>query len=142
MKYNLKYDKPLMENAITWSKESYCVKRKVGAVISEDSRPISAGYNGTDPGTCNDCEDEHGKTMHDKVTHAEANAIKFAHSRGIDLTGCTLYVTTAPCKQCAEKIKAAGIIRVVYLDIFKNWDGVLHLIEMGIPTTRFIKIDS
>jgi dCMP deaminase len=53
-----KYDKTLMDTAKIWSNESYCDRKKVGAVIAQDSRIISTGYNGTISGAENCCENE------------------------------------------------------------------------------------
>ena len=57
-----------------WAENSYCVRRKVGALIVKDKMIISDGYNGTPSGFENICEDESGKTK-SYVLHAEANAI-------------------------------------------------------------------
>jgi len=127
MKVNRKYDNPLMMNAVIWSKMSYCKRRKVGAIISMDTRTISTGYNGTKEGELNVCENIHNKTLHDRVIHGEANAMLYANKLGHDLTGTTLYVTTAPCIDCAKKILESGIERVVYLDIYRSRDGIDYL---------------
>lgn len=58
MEYN-KFDKAMMDTAITWSTLSSCVKLKVGAVIAYDNRIISNGYNGTMSGMSNQCEEYH-----------------------------------------------------------------------------------
>ena len=52
-----KFDKAMMDTAITWSTLSSCVKLKVGAVIAYDNRIISNGYNGTMSGMSNQCEE-------------------------------------------------------------------------------------
>ena len=52
-----KFDKPLMQTAYVWADMSYCIRRKVGAVISKDGRIISHGYNGAVFNTPNKCED-------------------------------------------------------------------------------------
>ena len=52
-----KYDKAMIETAFIWSKESYCRRKKVGAVIAKEGRIISIGYNGTISGFDNCCED-------------------------------------------------------------------------------------
>lgn len=44
-----------------WAENSYCVRRKVGALIVKDKMIISDGYNGTPSGFENICEDETGK---------------------------------------------------------------------------------
>lgn len=51
-----KYDEVMMESALLWAKESYCVKKQVGAILALDSRIIATGYNGTVNGQPNVCE--------------------------------------------------------------------------------------
>lgn len=51
-----KYDKPMMETAYVWAKESYCKRNQVGSVLSKDGRIVSIGYNGTISGAKNECE--------------------------------------------------------------------------------------
>lgn len=63
--------------------------------------------------------------------HAEQNCIAFAAKNGVSTEGCTLYVTTAPCVNCAKIIIASGIKNVVYNDIYKNDFGIKLLEEAG-----------
>jgi len=75
------------------------------------------------------------KTMHELVIHAEANAILFAAKEGISTCDCTLYVTTAPCSECAKMIIQSGITRVVYQDEYINGsreDGLELMKSVGI----------
>ena len=69
-----KFDKSYIEMAHVWAKNSYCERRRVGALIVKDRMIISDGYNGTPSGFENVCEDESGITK-PYVLHAEANAI-------------------------------------------------------------------
>ncbi len=76
---------------------------------------ISDGYNGTPPGFSNECEDENGNT-HWYVVHAEANAIlKIARNGNNSLEGSYLYITMAPCSDCAKLIISSGIKKVFYI---------------------------
>ena len=85
-------DKRYMQMAIIWAENSYCKRRKVGALIVKDKMIISDGYNGTPAGFENICEDENGLTK-PYVLHAEANAItKIARSNNSS-EGATLYVS-------------------------------------------------
>ncbi len=68
------FDLHYLEMARIWSQNSYCVRRKVGALMVKDRMIISDGYNGTPRGFENVCEDEDGHTK-SYVLHAEANAI-------------------------------------------------------------------
>lgn len=106
-------DEVLLRDAITWSALSKCKKRKVGAVLAIEGRAISSGYNGTFPGTSNDCEDENGETLPTSI-HAEVNCIGFAARRGIPVKDSTMYCTLLPCPDCAKLIGVAGIKRLVY----------------------------
>ena len=55
-------DMRYLRMARIWAENSYCVRRKVGALIVKDKMIISDGYNGTPAGFENICEDETGKT--------------------------------------------------------------------------------
>ena len=67
-------DKRYLRMAEIWAENSYCQRRKVGAIIVKNSMIISDGFNGTPSGFENVCEDESGVTK-PYVLHAEANAI-------------------------------------------------------------------
>lgn len=106
-----------------WAENSYCHRRQVGALVVKEKMIISDGYNGTPSGFENICEDEHGLTK-PYVLHAEANAItKLARSSN-NSDGSTLYVTAAPCIECAKLIIQAGIKRVVYGEQYRLDDGL------------------
>jgi dCMP deaminase len=117
------FDKHYLEMAAIWSKNSYCQRRQVGALIVKDKMIISDGFNGTPAGFENECEDENYKTK-SYVLHAEANAITKVAKSGNNSCGATLYVTTSPCIECAKLIIQAGIIRVVYINEYHNTDGL------------------
>ena len=91
-----------------WSENSYCTRRKVGALIVKDKMIISDGYNGTPSGFENVCEDENNITK-PYVLHAEANAITKIARSGNNSEGSTLYVTDAPCIECSKLIIQSGI---------------------------------
>lgn len=120
-----------MRMAFIWSENSYCQRRKVGALIVKDKMIISDGFNGTPSGFENICEDENNVTK-PYVLHAEANAItKIACSNNSSL-GATLYVTDAPCIECSKLIIQAGIKRVVYSRKYRLEDGIKLLTRAGI----------
>lgn len=124
-------DKRYMRMTRIWAENSYCVRRKVGAIIVKDSTIISDGYNGTPSGFENVCEDGDGITK-PYVLHAEANAItKIARSCNSS-DGATLYVTASPCIECAKLIVQAGIKRVVYAEKYRLTDGIELLERAGI----------
>ena len=116
-------DKRYIRMAQIWAENSYCNRRKVGALIVKDKMIISDGYNGTPAGFENICEDENGVTK-PYVLHAEANAItKIACSNNSSM-GATMYVTTSPCIECAKLIIQAGIKRVIYSEKYRLEDGL------------------
>ena len=106
-----------------WAENSYCQRRKVGALVVKDKMIISDGYNRTPSGFENICEDETNVTK-PYVLHAEANAItKLARSSN-NSDGSTLYVTASPCLECAKLIIQSGIRRVVYGEEYRLADGI------------------
>jgi len=120
-----------------WSENSYCLRRKVGALIVKEKMIISDGYNGTPSGFENICEDDENKTK-PYVLHAEANAItKIARSSNSS-DGSTLYVTDSPCLECAKLIIQAGIKRVVYSKKYRLEDGIKLLEKAGITVVHIL----
>lgn len=114
-----------------WAENSYCERRKVGALLVKDKMIISDGYNGTPSGFENKCEDENNLSKH-YVLHAEANAItKIARSHNSS-NDATLYVTASPCVECAKLIIQSGIRRVVYGEKYRILDGIELLERAGI----------
>ena len=126
-----KFDKRYLEMARIWSKNSYCQRRQVGALVVKDGMIISDGYNGTPSGFENICEDDNGVTK-PYVLHAEANAItKLARSNN-NSEGATIYITASPCIECAKLIIQSGIRRVVYGENYRLTDGIDLLRRAGI----------
>ena len=134
-----KFDRSYLRMAEIWAENSYCRRRKVGALIVKDNMIISDGYNGTPSGFENICEDENGVTK-PYVLHAEANAITKVAKSGNSSDGATLYVTAAPCIECSKLIIQAGIRRVVYAREYRLRDGIELLERAGIETL-FLPID-
>lgn len=122
-----------------WAENSYCERRKVGALIVKDNMIISDGYNGTPAGFENICEDENNVTK-PYVLHAEANAItKIARSSN-NSQGATMYVTDAPCIECAKLIIQAGIRKVFYSRQYRLTDGADLLKRAGVEV-QFLPLD-
>lgn len=127
----LKLDLRYLRMARIWAENSYCKRRQVGALVVKNKMIISDGYNGTPSGFENQCEDENNLTK-PYVLHAEANAItKLARSNN-NSDGATLYVTAAPCIECAKLIIQAGIKRVVYGETYRLDDGIKLLQKANI----------
>ena len=116
-------DQRYLRMARIWAENSYCQRRKVGALVVKDKLIISDGYNGTPSGFENVCEDADNVTK-PYVLHAEANAItKWARSNN-NSDGSTLYITDSPCIECAKLIIQAGIKRVVFAQKYRLVDGL------------------
>ena len=131
MNKQLLLDKRYMRMARIWAENSYCERRKVGALLVKNKLIISDGYTGTPSGFENTCEDDNNVSK-PYVLHAEANAIsKVARSHNSS-DGATLYVTASPCMECSKLIIQAGIKRVVYGETYRIMDGVELLQRAGI----------
>ena len=116
-------DRRYLRMAIIWAENSYCKRRKVGALLVKGEMIISDGYNGTPSGFENVCEDEDNNTK-PYVLHAEANAITKVAKSNNSSEGSTLYVTSSPCMECAKLIIQAGITRVVFTESYRIEDGI------------------
>ena len=135
-----KKDYLYMRMASIWAENSYCKRRQVGALIVKNQMIMSDGYNGTPSGFENICEDENNESF-PYVLHAEANAIAKIGRSNNSSEGATLYVTAAPCIECAKLIIQAGIVRVVYGEVYRLNDGIELLKKAGIATD-FVPITS
>lgn len=123
-----------------WAENSYCERRKVGALIVKDKMIISDGYNGTPAGFENVCEDENHLTK-PYVLHAEANAITKIARSGNNSEGATLYVTDAPCIECSKLIVQSGIKKVFYARQYRLTDGIDLLQRAGIEV-HYLPLDT
>ncbi|HBX49466.1 MAG: CMP deaminase [Bacteroidetes bacterium RIFOXYA12_FULL_35_11] len=122
-KKQLDIDFRYLRMAAIWSENSYCKRRKVGALLVKDKMIISDGYNGTPSGFENECEDENN-TSKSYVLHAEANAITKVAKSNNSSEGATLYITSSPCIECAKLIIQSGIKKVVYSELYRLDDGI------------------
>jgi dCMP deaminase len=116
-------DQRYLKMADIWAQNSYCNRRKVGALLVKDKMIISDGYNGTPSGFENVCEDDNNQTK-PYVLHAEANAITKVAKSNNSSDGATLYVTSSPCLECSKLIIQAGIKRVVFTENYRVEDGI------------------
>ena len=126
-------DRRYLRMARIWSENSYCERRKVGALLVKDKMIISDGYNGTPSGFPNVCEDINNKT-YPYVLHAEANAITKVAKSNNSSEGSTLYVTASPCIECSKLIIQAGIKRVVFSELYRTSEGIDLLETAGVET--------
>ena len=126
--------------ARVWAENSYCKRRKVGALVVKQKMIISDGYNGTPSGFENICEEENGITK-PYVLHAEANAITKLARSGNNSDGSTLYVRASPCIECAKLIIQAGIKRVVYGEKYRLTEGI-DLLKRANIEIEFLNIEN
>lgn len=127
-----------MKVAEDYAQLSYAKRRKVGCVIVINDIVIP-GYNGTPPGWDNVCEDLNNKTR-PEVIHAEQNALDKLIKTTMSSVGASVFVTTAPCLECAKRLLGANVKEVFYKDIYRNEDGLDFLRTAGIPVEHIDSI--
>ena len=127
-----KLDKTFINIAKEVGTLSHCTRSKVGAVLVKDGNVISFGYNGTPAGMDNGCEENN--VTKDEVIHAEMNSILKAAKSGNSVEGSTLYLTLSPCKECSKLILQSGVKKVVYLNTYRNLEGIQFL-------SQFIEVE-
>lgn len=144
------FDHIFMSFAIQLAQRSHCIKKKVAAVLTKETRIISIGYNGPPPGTYN-CDEVWPKTGCARNTkgscslalHAEQSAILYALTNHANVKDGVLYTTLSPCLHCARIIFNVGIKKVVYKDsyaVYKNLDdeeGLNFLDEFGVMVEQY-----
>jgi dCMP deaminase len=130
-----------------WAKRaaelSHARRLHVGAVIVKDDTVISYGYNGMPAGWDNNCEDVIQHTddttslkTKPEVLHAESNAIaKLAKSSNSGLDA-DIFITHAPCIECAKLIYQSGIKRVYFGENYRDDSGVRFLEKSGITVNK------
>ena len=128
---------------------SHARRLQVGAVIVKDDSVISYGYNGMPAGWDNNCEDVVGHVLDEadniveirlktkpEVLHAESNAIaKLAKSTNSGL-GATMFITHAPCMECAKLIYQSGIGHVLYRSAYRDAGGVTFLEKSSVKVEQ------
>lgn len=124
-----------MDTAERFAQLSSAKRLQVGAVVVQDNRIISIGYNGMPSGWTNECEGDDGKTK-EEVIHAEENAILKLARDGERGNGASLFCTHAPCIRCAKLIYGAGINSLYYRDTYRNDDGLKFLETCNIAVNK------
>jgi dCMP deaminase len=139
-----KYLGAYMKTARVFAELSTAKRKQVGAVVVKDDRIISIGYNGMPSGWDNNCEDEisypdaHGVTLKTKpeVLHAESNAIAKLAKSTESGDGASMFITCAPCIECAKMIFQSGIKEVFYGEDYRDDVGILFLNKCGITVKQ------
>lgn len=112
---------------------------KVGSVIVKNNNIISFSWNGMPTGWDNNCETElEDGTLKTRpeVLHAERNALDKLAKGSEGGEGAAIFVTHAPCMECAKSIYGAGINRVFYNEDYRDEAGVSFLKQCGIDVTK------
>jgi dCMP deaminase len=134
-----------MAAAEVYSKLSSAKRLQVGCVVVKDNTIIGIGYNGMPSGWDNECEVlipeqeivdiesrsityiEERLVTKSEVLHAETNALtKIAKSTNSS-DGASLFVTHAPCIDCAKLIYQSGINSVYYRNSYRDENGLNFL---------------
>ena len=128
------WDEYFMNIAREVATRSTCDRKHVGAVIVRDKSILATGYNGAIRGLAH-CDDE-GHLMEDghcvRTVHAEANAIVQAARNGVGIDGATIYVTASPCWGCFRLIANAGIVKIVFGELYRDPKIFEHAQKVGI----------
>lgn len=127
-----KWDKMYMDIALRVASESKCPRKKVGCCILLESGLLATGINGFPEGQSEHWND--GSVSNPLVTHAELNALGKLLEQGVSAAGATVYITLAPCLECAKLLVRAKVNRVIYLDSYRCAKGVDYLKEYGVTT--------
>lgn len=139
---NKRIIKTHLKVAEEYSKLSHAIRLKVGALVVKDDRIISIGYNGTPAGWDNVCEvsrvDDVGISFVTKpeVIHAEANAIAKLARSSESGENAVMFITHAPCIECAKLIFTAGIKKIYYKNVYRSEDGINFLRKCNVEIER------
>jgi dCMP deaminase len=128
-------DDYFMTIAMAVRRRADCSGNRVGAVIVQDRRIVSTGYNGTpenmpncSEGGCYRCRERSSYPPgagYDLCicVHAEQNALLAAARFGIAVAGATIYTTMRPCFGCTKEMLQAGVLEVFYLHDWTHPDA-------------------
>ncbi len=159
-----KFKHAYMQTAKTFAELSHARRLHVGAIVVKNDRIISIGYNGMPAGWDNDCEykdydlardfngnyfpysekeypleDEHGRyrlKTRPEVLHAEANAITKLAKSSESGADSDIFITHAPCLDCAKLVYQAGIKRVYFGQAYRDNAGIEFLKKCNIPVEK------
>jgi dCMP deaminase len=135
----LKWVNAYMDTAERFAQLSSARRLKVGAIIVKENRIISIGYNGMPADWDNNCEHElpdGSLKTRPEVLHAEENSLIKLARDGESGKDSTLFVTHAPCIQCAKLIYGAGIKEVIYKHTYRDTAGLDFLFKCGVSSIK------
>jgi len=134
------WDEYFLKLAMLTSERSTCPRMHCGCILVKDRFVLASGYNGSIPGQphCDDVGclivDNHCQ----RTNHAEINALVQSARHGINVTGCTAYITNMSCTTCAKALIASGIVRVVVFTDFHETMAVEFYTKSGV---EIVKLD-
>lgn len=147
-----KFIQAYMEVAKIFAHLSSAKRLHVGAIVVKDDRIISIGYNGMPSGWDNECEElavnvvgvaKDGKDIVEpylkskpEVLHAETNALAKLARSSESGEGATMFITHAPCLNCAKLIYQSGISTVYYDTEYRATEGVEFLEKSGVAVLK------
>ena len=130
-----KYIDAHMNAAEVYANLSTAKRLQVGCVVVKDNTIIGIGYNGMPSGWDNVCEDENYKTK-PEVLHAETNCLSKISRSTNSSDGASMFVTHAPCIDCAKMVHQAGIKEVFYRNAYRSEDGLKFLLRCNINVEK------
>jgi dCMP deaminase len=129
-----------MKSAKVYAELSSAKRLQVGCVIVKDNTIIGIGYNGMPSGWDNNCEVEiHEEDLGNsylktrpEVLHAETNAIAKVAKSTNSTDGADMFITHAPCLECAKLIHQAGIKNIWFDKHYRDESGINFLQKCNI----------
>ena len=147
-------------------KLSYAQRLQVGSVLVKGNQIIATGYNGMPADWSNVCETREERVFDDpavaemlieqgwtldpdkncvvyklttkpEVLHAEMNCLMKVARSTMSSEGATLFITHAPCVECAKAIYQAGISTVYYKTAYRSSDGIDFLTKSGVNVNQY-----
>ena len=143
---NERFKSLYMDIAFRTAKMSRAVRLNVGSIIVKDDRIISYSWNGTPAGWDNNCENKEELAdgsiklvTKPEVLHAESNALMKLAKNGGGANGASIFITHAPCIECAKMIYQAGITEVYYSIDYRSRDGIEFLQKCNVPVEQVLQ---
>ncbi|MDZ4131751.1 MAG: cytidine/deoxycytidylate deaminase family protein [Dethiobacteria bacterium] len=141
------WDNYFMQIATVVATRSTCSRRQVGALLVQNKRILSTGYNGAPSGLSHCLEvgclreklQVPSGERHElcRGLHAEQNAIIQAAVHGVAIKDAVLYCTHYPCSLCAKMLVNAGVRTLVLATNYPDDLAKELFAEAGIEV-RFI----
>lgn len=139
-----------MKVAEVYAQLSSAQRLKVGCVAVKNDTIIGIGYNGMPSGWDNKCEvdisevvDIDGRSItpaqnvtRPEVLHAETNCLAKISRSTNSSEDAYLFVTHAPCLQCAKLIYQSGIKSIFYRNDYRDSSGIEFLKKCKVEVNK------